>query len=176
MMLIEFFLRVSMDCATITKCNRENTCAQFDKGTSEEERTWHEHFQPKMLNSWFGRIKSLKNQLTNNRSYAEHQKKDSISIANSLFSRNVFASLFADELLWANQRKERKKGTPIIVWLPAYKRGFAPVETQILFSYYWQNSLIGFPAYCLLICLATCTPLADAWDRECVMPLPSPMM
>ena len=26
------------------------------------------------------------------------------------------------------------------------------------------------------IARATCTPLADAWDRECVMPLPSPMM
>ena len=83
------------------------------------------------------------------------RKRTAIRLQAVYFSRNVFASLFADELPWANQRKERKKGTPIIVWLPAYKRGFAPVETQILFSYYWQNFLIGFPAYCLLICLAT---------------------
>ncbi len=27
-----------------------------------------------------------------------------------------------------------------------------------------------------IISLATCTPLAEAWDRECVMPLPSPMI
>ncbi len=26
------------------------------------------------------------------------------------------------------------------------------------------------------ICLATYTPLAEAWDRECVMPLPSPII
>jgi hypothetical protein len=41
----------------------------------------------------------LRNQLIDNYNYAECQKKDSNSIASSLFSRNVFASLFADELL-----------------------------------------------------------------------------
>lgn len=51
----------------------------------------------------------LRNQLIDNYNYAERQKKVSNSIASSLFSRNVFASLFADELLCANQRKERKK-------------------------------------------------------------------
>ena len=41
----------------------------------------------------------LRNQLIDNYNYAERQKKDSNSIASSLFSRNVFASLFAVELL-----------------------------------------------------------------------------
>lgn len=41
----------------------------------------------------------LRNQLIDNYNYAECQKKDSNSIASSLFSRNVVASLFAVELL-----------------------------------------------------------------------------
>ena len=45
------------------------------------------------------RHQKLRNQLIDNYNYAERQKKDSNSIASSLFSRNVFASLFADELL-----------------------------------------------------------------------------
>lgn len=45
---------------------------------------------------------TLINQLIANYSYAEHQKKDSNSIANSLFSRNVFSQLFEDELLLGN--------------------------------------------------------------------------
>ena len=31
-------------------------------------------------------------------------------------------------------------------------------------------------AHSFAIFLATCTPLAEAWDREWVMPLPSPIM
>ena len=54
----------------------------------------------------------LRNQLIDNYNYAERQKKDSNSIASSLFSRNVFASLFADEL---HERINGKKGKQIIV-------------------------------------------------------------
>lgn len=46
----------------------------------------------------------LRNQLINNYNYAERQKKDSNSIASSLFSRNVFAKLLEDELLSGNIR------------------------------------------------------------------------
>ena len=46
----------------------------------------------------------LRNQLIDNYNYAERQKKDSNSIASSLFSRNVFAKLLEDELLSGNIR------------------------------------------------------------------------
>lgn len=46
----------------------------------------------------------LRNQLIDNYNYAERQKKDSNSIASSLFSRNVFVKLLEDELLSGNIR------------------------------------------------------------------------
>ena len=38
-----------------------------------------------------------------------------------------------------------------------------------------QGFFVGIFNY-FVMSLATCTPLADAWDREWVMPLPSPMI
>lgn len=54
----------------------------------------------------------LRNQLIDNYNYAERQKKDSNSIASSLFSRNVFASLFR---MNCYERINGKKGKQIIV-------------------------------------------------------------
>jgi hypothetical protein len=39
-----------------------------------------------------------------------------------------------------------------------------------------QRGWLVFDGYFPAISLATWTPLAEAWDREWVMPLPSPMM
>lgn len=43
--------------------------------------------------------------------------------------------------------------------------------SNVLCSIYVQQRQIDSA-----ICRATYTPLAEAWERECVTPLPSPMM
>ena len=48
---------------------------------------------------------------------------------------------------------------------------------HVLFRSSEDNTSLSLASYIFAaICLATYTPLAEAWDSECVMPLPSPII
>ena len=48
---------------------------------------------------------------------------------------------------------------------------------HVLFRSSEDHTFLSLASYIFAaICLATYTPLAEAWDRECVMPLPSPII
>ena len=48
---------------------------------------------------------------------------------------------------------------------------------HVLFRSSEDHTFLSLVSYIFAaICLATYTPLAEAWDSECVMPLPSPII
>ena len=48
---------------------------------------------------------------------------------------------------------------------------------HVLFRSSEDHTFLSLASYIFVaICLATYTPLAEAWDNECVMPLPSPII